>query len=162
MSTDLQESGGRSTTDTDLGAPDLNKAERALIELVEACCLASGESSRRTSYAAYPTRDKPYSVDSKDLEAWRVFDESLAGILRCESRSAVSTALSELRHGAGLSGFRLSRRGERSDSADRMRRYAELSSLLDEWAVDPSDFDKSVAPLIVEALRETAPRHFPE
>jgi hypothetical protein len=45
---------------------------------------------------------------------------------------------------------------------ERRRRYAELRRTLREWANDPSDFDDRVYPLIEEALRETAPRHFPD
>jgi len=37
-----------------------------------------------------------------------------------------------------------------------------LLKRLDEWAADTSGFDDRVAPLIDEALRETAPRHFPD
>ena len=42
----------------------------------------------------------------------------------------------------------------------RRRRYAALMRLLNEWADDPSDFDERVAPLIDDALKEAAPRHF--
>lgn len=44
---------------------------------------------------------------------------------------------------------------------DRRERYARLSALLDEWASEPPEFDSRVGPLIEEALRESAPRHFP-
>lgn len=44
---------------------------------------------------------------------------------------------------------------------DRRKRYARLSVLLDEWASEPPEFDSRVGPLIEEALRESAPRHFP-
>jgi len=46
--------------------------------------------------------------------------------------------------------------------ADRRRRYARLLGRIEEWAADTSGFDERVAPLIEEALRETAPRHFPD
>ena len=45
---------------------------------------------------------------------------------------------------------------------DRRERYARLSALLDEWASEPPEFDSRVGPLIEEALRESAPRHFPK
>lgn len=45
---------------------------------------------------------------------------------------------------------------------DRRKRYARLSALLDEWASEPPEFDSRVGPLIEEALRESAPRHFPK
>ena len=44
---------------------------------------------------------------------------------------------------------------------ERRRRYAQLSALLDEWATEPEDFDSRVGPLIEQALRDSAPRHFP-
>ncbi|MEK7730302.1 MAG: hypothetical protein AAB363_00435 [Planctomycetota bacterium] len=48
------------------------------------------------------------------------------------------------------------------DVNDRRERYARLSALLDEWASEPPEFDSCVGPLIEEALRESAPRHFPK
>ena len=45
---------------------------------------------------------------------------------------------------------------------DRRKRYARLSALLDEWAREPPEFDSRVGPLIEQALRESAPRHFPK
>jgi hypothetical protein len=45
---------------------------------------------------------------------------------------------------------------------ERQRRYAHLSALLDKWAAEQSDFDSRVGPLIEQALRDSAPRHFPE
>jgi len=48
------------------------------------------------------------------------------------------------------------------DVNDRRERYARLSALLDEWASEPPEFDSRVGPLIEEALRESAPRHFPK
>jgi hypothetical protein len=45
---------------------------------------------------------------------------------------------------------------------DRRKRYARVSALLDEWESEPPDFDSYVGPLIEQALRESAPRHFPE
>jgi hypothetical protein len=44
----------------------------------------------------------------------------------------------------------------------RRRRYAHLSTLLDEWAAEQDDFDARVGPLIEQALRDSAPRHLPE
>jgi hypothetical protein len=48
------------------------------------------------------------------------------------------------------------------DVDDRRARYARVSALLDEWESEPPDFDSCVGPLIEQALRESAPRHFPE
>jgi hypothetical protein len=48
------------------------------------------------------------------------------------------------------------------DVDDRRERYARVSALLDEWESEPPDFDSCVGPLIEQALRESAPRHFPE
>lgn len=44
----------------------------------------------------------------------------------------------------------------------RRRRYAALMRRLYEWANEPGGFDERVAPLIEDALKETAPRHFRE
>ncbi|MFH1746576.1 MAG: N-6 DNA methylase [Planctomycetota bacterium] len=52
---------------------------------------------------------------------------------------------------------------EQVDELDeRRRRYAHLSALLDEWAAEPEDFDSHVGPLIEQALRDSATRHFHE
>lgn len=45
---------------------------------------------------------------------------------------------------------------------ERRRRYAHLSTLLDEWANEEDGFDSRVGPLIEQALRDSAPRHFAE
>ncbi|HUU99100.1 MAG TPA: N-6 DNA methylase [Phycisphaerae bacterium] len=44
---------------------------------------------------------------------------------------------------------------------ERRRRYAQLSTLLDEWASETDDFDSRVGPMIEQALKELAPRHSP-
>jgi len=45
---------------------------------------------------------------------------------------------------------------------DRVSRYARASALLDQWSSESDDFDSRVDPLLQKALRESAPRHFPE
>ena len=47
-------------------------------------------------------------------------------------------------------------------SEERQRRYAKLSTLLDEWAAEAGGFDSRVGPLIEQALEDSAPRHSPE
>lgn len=45
---------------------------------------------------------------------------------------------------------------------DVSARYARALALLDKWTSENAEFDARVDPLIEKALRETAPRHFPE
>jgi len=134
MSTEL-EIDRWSSTDTDMSAPGPEKTERARAEVVRAWLIVRLSFASRFLSRLHPTIEEAYSIDA---ESWRRFDRTLAGF----------------RDFAPLVG--------ETRAADRRRRYAKLSSLLDEWTNDPSDFDDRVAPLIEEALRETSPRHFPD
>lgn len=60
---------------------------------------------------------------------------------------------------AGTAALRAAAEAFGDDSADR---YARASALLDKWASEKGDFDDRVYPRIERALRDSAPRHFPE
>lgn len=157
MTTELLEFDRWSTTDTDLSPPKPDKAEQAKAEVVRAWSIDRKSPTWRFFSHLHLSGEESYDLDP---EPWRRFDRLLSTYVTVshlhmtfptdviEKRTPFSSLFASL--GANL------------EKDDRRRRYAELSSLLDEWANDPSDFDASVAPLIEEALRDTAPRHFPD
>jgi len=155
MTTELFESDYLSTTDSDLSPPEPDTAERARDEVVKAWSTERRSPTSRFFSHLNRTGEETYDID---IASWRHFDLVLLCSIALPSfRGPASTDAVEER---GTSITRLL--ADPAEKDDRRRRYASLLKRLDEWAADTSGFDDRVAPLIDEALRETAPRHFPD
>lgn len=146
-----------STTDTDLSPPAPDKAERVRADVVSSWSMEHKNPTSRFFSPLHLTGAETYDID---LEPWRKFERAISvHAMLAHIGNTVPTDLAK-RRTHPISFFTPS--SEEVRKADRRRRYAKLSRLLDEWANDPSDFDDHVAPLIEEALREASPRHFPD
>lgn len=156
MTTELLEYDHGSAMDTDLSPPAPDKTERAKAAVVNAWSIERRSPTLRRFKCLHLTGEETYEIDT---ESWRRFDRVL------EANTTVGYL--SMTRWIALSGERnpltsIDYPVEVLKKADRRRRYAELSKLLNEWANDPSDYDEEVAPMIADALRESSPRHFPD
>jgi len=157
MTTELLEFDRESATDTDLSAPEPDKAERARADVVRVWSTERRNPTSRFFNRLHLTGAETYEIDR---ESWRHFDRALdTHVALAHLRMSFSSDV-ETRHTHPATLF--TPPVEETKNADRRRRYARLLKRLDEWAADMTGFDERVAPLIEEALRETAPRHFPD
>ena len=78
--------------------------------------------------------------------------------------STVDQVAARMKPDASSAGTAALRAAAKSLGVDDQRtdRYARALALLDKWTSENADFDARVAPLIEDALRETAPRHIPD
>lgn len=157
MTTEMLEFDRWSATDTDLSTPDPAKAQRARADVVRAWSAERKNPTSRFRARLHPTGVEDYEIDR---DSWRHFDKVLNTYITLEHIGMVATT-DLIRRRAPFVEL-ATHPVDQTKKVDRRRRYAQLSTLLDEWTNDPSDFDKCVDPLIQEALRETSPRHFPD
>ena len=112
---------------------------------------------------ASPSRDIERAVRTTDSHPWALLRKALAGHPGADVLEGIVAG-----HWLAATDDPLTTppaaRSSAEDTrpAERRRRYARLLKRLDAWAADTSGFDERVAPVIEEALRETAPRHFPD
>jgi len=128
---------------------------------------------RRTAMLSLPDPNVP---EDREIEAWDTFRRlaplssnrltflRLWNDLGSEPTASAHRMGSHARHDADKPTLARSADAHRGGPVDedRLRRYAEVSRLLDEWANEPGDYDERMSALLEEALRETAPRHFPD
>jgi hypothetical protein len=158
MTTELLEFDRWSATDTDLSAPEPDKAERARADVVRVWSTERRNPTSRFFGRLHLTGAESYEIDR---DSWLHFDRALSTyVTLAHLRMAFPTDAIENR--GQFFGLLTSSLDKMTSKVDRRRRYAKLSNLLEEWANDDSGFDEHVAPLIEEALRESSPRHFPD
>lgn len=159
MTTELLEYKHESTTDVDLPRPE-SAAPREAARRWNWSIRTSPPSVARS---ASPSRDIDRAVGTSDAVLWDRLRHALTGHHGAEAVAAlVASRWLEARHEPFTAVPAPGASAESPELADRRRRYARLLERLEEWAADTSGFDERVAPLIEKALRETAPRHFPD
>jgi len=159
MTTELLEYEHEFTTEADLPRPESAPPREA----ARRWSWSTNTSLPSVARSASPSRDIDRAVGISDAVLWDRLRHALAGHHGAEAVAAlVASRWLEAGHEPFAAAPAPRSSAEDMRLAARRRRYARLLKRLDDWAADTSGFDERVAPLIEEALRETAPRHFPD
>jgi len=159
MTPELIEYENDSATDVDLHRSESSPALEAARHWKWSIKMSPPLAARSTS----PSRDIDSVVGTRDAHLWGRLRNAMTGHHGAEALVVlVASRWLEAKDDPFPATPARRSAAENIELSERRRRYARLLKRLDEWSADTSGFDEHVAPLIEEALRETAPRHFPD